>query len=93
MTRSGWGVYLRNIALSSLVMVLLFAAVYQLLNQQLTLPQSVLLSFQSFISSFLGDWSVYNLSATMTTLITLESYLGVLFITVFVGAYIRKLLR
>lgn len=54
-----------------------------------------MLSLQSFFSSFYGQWSAPEPPATglLSVLVTLESMIGVLFVTVLVGAYIRKLLR
>ena len=52
-----------------------------------------MLSVQSFISSFFGQWPAVDATGRLAILVTLESVIGVLFVTVLVGAYIRKLLR
>jgi hypothetical protein len=92
----GWGVRLRNIVLSSLGVIVAFGLFYWTSYNGITsLFQAFLLSAQSFISSFFGEWHntlKENIdSAGLVT--TVESYIGVLFITVLVGSYIRKLLR
>lgn len=89
----GWGVRLSNIALSSALLILLFSAVYLVVEPTFTLKSALSLSTQSFISSFFGKWNDFDPSGPLSSLVTFESFLGVLFITVFVGSYIRKLLR
>jgi len=88
----GWGVRLSNIALSSIVIILLFAALYYYFDSS-TASISLAMSTQSFISSFFGVWGDYSPDGLIANLVFLESLTGVIFITVFVGAYIRKLLR
>ncbi|MEX0739807.1 MAG: hypothetical protein WD071_10750 [Pseudohongiella sp.] len=89
----GWGVRLRNIALSSLFIVGIFSLVFQALDPGSSFLHSISISTQSFISSFFGDWSDYDPSGKTAAIVTFESFLGLLCTTVFVGAYIRKLLR
>lgn len=90
----GWGVRLTNIGLSSLVVLMLFAGYFFLSSEFLTVGESTLLSLQSFTGAFFGAWNS-DLSSGNGLLfaVALESYIGVLFITTFVGAYVRKLLR
>lgn len=88
----GWGIYLRNILLSAAGLVALFALLYTLMGVG-ALPDMMVLSAQSFISSFFGEWPAYPPVGILSVMITLESMLGVIFITILVGAYIRKLLR
>lgn len=89
----GWGVRLSNIAVSCLCLITLFAAIFTLVDEKIVILKALSLSTQSFISSFFGKWEDYQPDGLLTNLVTFESVLGVLFITVFVGAYIRKLLR
>lgn len=89
----GWGVRLQNIAISSFILILLFALVYFTLEPNLSLSNSISLSIQAFISSFFGKWSDYDPGGIISAIVTLESIFGVFFITVFIGAYVRKLLR
>jgi len=87
----GWGVRLSNVALSSLLLMVAFSVIY--FHFTGSLFESISLSVQSFISSFFGEWTGFKPYDLISSIVTLESSLGVLFITVFVGAYIRKLLR
>ncbi|MCG9723649.1 hypothetical protein, partial [Shewanella sp. Isolate7] len=89
----GWGVRLSNIAMSSILLIIAFALLYSTTDQSLTIFKSLSLSAQSFISSFFGKWDNYDPDGTLANIVTFESFLGVIFITVFIGAYIRKLLR
>ena len=88
----GWGIHLWNILLSAVVLILVFALFYTYMGTGAFL-EMILLSAQSFISSFFGQWPNYPPTGVLSILITLESMLGVVFITVLVGAYIRKMLR
>lgn len=88
----GWGIRLRNVVLSAAAVVLGFALVYVLMGKGSWL-EAGLLSAQAFISSFFGNWPDYAATGALSVLVTLESAIGVLFITVLIGAYIRKLLR
>jgi len=89
----GWGVRLQNIGISSAILITIFAIIYSLLDNKLSLIKAFALSTQSFISSFFGKLTTYQPSNLITGIVTLESIIGILFITVFIGAYIRKLLR
>ncbi|MDX1597595.1 MAG: hypothetical protein R3295_02945 [Marinobacter sp.] len=89
----GWGIRFRNILAAALMISILFAAAFMAVG--IRTGEAVMLSLQSFISSFYGQWSEPEPAATglLSVLVTLESMIGVLFVTVLVGAYIRKLLR
>ncbi|WP_440054660.1 hypothetical protein ACSLBF_00295 [Pseudoalteromonas sp. T1lg65] len=90
----GWGVRLKNIVFSSLLLIICFAVWFSCLTDvKHSLHQSLILSAQSFISSFFGKWQDIEPHGVLGMLVTLESMLGIIFITVLVGAYIRKLLR
>lgn len=89
----GWGVRLTNLAIFSLLLILTFALGFDSLLNELSFSQAIALSFQSFISSFFGEWQSFNSVGLITTIVTIESIIGILFITIFIGAYIRKLLR
>jgi len=89
----GWGVRLSNIAISSILLIMFFAFGYLLIEPKATIFTAFALSIQSFISSFFGAWKGYDPDGMIANIVTLESFIGVLFITVFIGAYIRKLLR
>ncbi|RVT45473.1 hypothetical protein EMM73_13490 [Rheinheimera sediminis] len=90
----GWGVRISNIALSSVMVILLFAALYFLSPNALSVKESCLLSIQSFSGAFFGSWATtLDSKNDLLFLVALQSYVGVFFITTFVGAYIRKLLR
>lgn len=88
----GWGIYLRNIIISAIGFIILFAFLFLALGTG-ELPEMLVLSSQSFISSFFGRWPDYSPTGILSILITLESFLGVVFVTALVGCYIRKLLR
>ncbi|MBA2778743.1 hypothetical protein [Billgrantia kenyensis] len=87
----GWGIRLRNIIASAFMLICLFATLYSIV--QLDLPESAMLSIQAFIGIFFGHWPEYPVIGSLSFLVTLQSMTGVLFVTVLVGAYIRKLLR
>ncbi|WP_372964152.1 hypothetical protein [Marinobacter sp.] len=87
----GWGLRFRNILTSAILLVTLFAIAYGLSG--FAPAEALMLSVQSFISSFFGQWPETLATAPLAILVTLESAVGVLFVTVLVGAYIRKLLR
>ena len=89
----GWGVRLSNILLSSMIVILCFTFVYFAIEPKESISTYFALSTQSFISSFFGKWQDYQPNGLLANFVTFESYIGILFITVFVGAYIRKLLR
>lgn len=87
----GWGIRLRNVLMSALVITQLFALIYVLLGFRLN--EAIMLSMQASISSFFGVWPETPATGVLSIIVTLESMIGVLFVTVLVGAYIRKLLR
>ncbi len=89
----GWGVRLSNIAISSMIVVLLFSGVITISDPKITFLKTLSLSTQSFISSFFGKWDDYLPEGMLSDIVIFESIVGVIFITVFVGAYLRKLLR
>jgi len=89
----GWGVRLRNIAISSTAIILLFVALFKLCQPDMSWLASFALSIQGFTGNFFGKWPDYEPSGLIAALTVLESVLGIVFITVFIGAYIRKLLR
>ncbi|MGF2686785.1 hypothetical protein ACQUWM_09825 [Marinobacter sp. DUT-3] len=89
----GWGIRLRNVLATALMVSVIFSLLYMAIG--VGSGEAVMLSLQSFISSFFGQWSEPAPPATglLSILVTLESMIGVLLVTVLVGAYIRKLLR
>lgn len=87
----GWGVRLTNIALSAFIIVLSFSFIY--LSAGADLVGASLLSIQSFTAAFFGEWETLSKSRAVIIATTLQSVLGIVFVTVFIGAYIRKLLR
>ena len=89
----GWGVRLSNIAISSLIVILIFSGVIMISAPKIVFLKALSLSTQSFISSFFGKWDDYPPEGMLSGIVTFESIVGVIFITVFVGAYLRKLLR
>ncbi|MCQ8878793.1 hypothetical protein NQT69_12345 [Pseudoalteromonas shioyasakiensis] len=89
----GWGVRLTNITLSSLIVILLFSAIYFFIEPKMGVLASISLSSQSFLGSFFGKWIDFKPDSLVTSIVTFETAIGILFITVFIGAYIRKLLR
>ena len=87
----GWGIYLRNIVISALLVVVMFAIGFVSLG--LSLGDAVMLSAQAFVASIFGDWPPFSPTGLVSMVATAESFVGILYITVIVGAYIRKLLR
>ena len=88
----GWGIYLRNIILSVMGLIILFALLFTAMGIG-NLSEMLILSSQSFIGSFFGRWPDYSPTGILSVLITLESLFGVILVTALVGCYIRKLLR
>ena len=88
----GWGIYLRNIILSAMCLIVLFALLYMAIGIG-NLSEMLVLSSQSFIGSFFGRWPDYSPTGVLSILITLESLFGLVLVTALVGCYIRKLLR
>jgi len=105
----GWGVNLWHILGSTLLTVLLFSIVYQFLFAQnpdlsikydevmvpasdISYPRTLFLSLQTTFSAFLGDWAPIG-SGQIKVWMTINSILGVLFVTFLVAAFGRKMLR
>jgi hypothetical protein len=105
----GWGVNLKRLGWSTLLMVSAFALTYFLifrfnpeleikwdgnkeLAHTLSFAKVFTLTLQTTFGAFFGDWSPVG-NNVIKFLMTLNTALGVLFITFFVGAYGRKMLR
>jgi len=92
----GWGVRLTNILISSLIIMVLFFCIYLSIDG-LTLMTSLTLAIQSFFGILLDpifetqDTKLFTQAVNWW--VTAESVLGIFFITVLVGAYVRKMLR
>ncbi len=89
----GWGVRLQNILVSVVMMILLFFIIYhQLFNfEELNALQ---LSIQATFLAFFGNIKPEVLAGShLSWVVLVQSVMGVIFVTVFVGAYVRKLLR
>ncbi|MDI4654293.1 MULTISPECIES: hypothetical protein [Pseudoalteromonas] len=89
----GWGVRLTNIAISSILTILFYSFIYYCIEPKIKAFSPLSLSFQSFLGSFFGKWLDFEPDGLLASIVTLETATGVLLITVFIGAYIRKLLR
>jgi hypothetical protein len=89
----GWGVRLSNIAIFSKIVVLLFSGVIMISDSKKNFLKALSLSTQGFICSFFGKWDDYPPGGMLLGIVTFESIVGVISITAFVGAYLRKLLR
>lgn len=89
----GWGVRLQNILISSLIFVLIYTCLYT--QFFLMYPIDALqLSLQSMFMAFFGEIEPKVLAGSALSWYVLsESIIGIIFVTVFVGAYVRKLLR
>lgn len=89
----GWGIRLRNVLATALMVVVVFSILFVLAG--LPSSEAMMLSLQSFISILYGQWSVPDPPATglLSVMVTAEAMIGVLLVTVLIGAYIRKLLR
>ena len=89
----GWGIRLRNVLCTALLVIGIFAFAFALTG--FPSSEALMLSLQSFISILFGEWSLPVPSATswLSLMVTMESMIGVLLVTVLIGAYIRKLLR
>lgn len=105
----GWGVDLRIILRSTAYMILLFSLVYQIMffiNPGLTISwdgdlikamnidvvKTVILALQTTFSAVLGDWAPIG-AGWIKIPMTINSVLGIFFVTFLVGAYGRKMLR
>lgn len=94
----GWGVRLTNILISSLFIMVLFYVIYICIG--MTPMTSLTVTIQSFFGILLdpifeiGDISNnQKFTQEVNWWVTAESVLGIFFITVLVGAYVRKMLR
>jgi hypothetical protein len=94
----GWGVRLTNILMSSLFIMLLFYVIYIWIG--MTPMTSLTVTIQSFFGILLDP--IFEIGAISNNQVftqevnwwvTAESVLGIFFITVLVGAYVRKMLR
>lgn len=89
----GWGVRLSNILCAVVGIMLLCAAGYILLHD-MTWGRAASYSVETFFKALRGSWQVPEVPLSAFNLLSAaESILGVLFITVLIGAYMRKLLR
>jgi len=89
----GWGVRLQNILVSVVMMTLLFLIVYHQAFEFEELD-ALQLSLQATFLAFFGSIKPEVLAGEgLSWVVLLQSVLGVIFVTVFVGAYVRKLLR
>lgn len=105
----GWGVNLYHILVSTVVMVFIFSFIYQYIFSQnpdlsikydevmvsatdISYPKTWFLSLQTTFSAFLGDWAPIG-SGPIKAWMTINSILGVLFVTFLVAAFGRKMLR
>lgn len=91
----GWGVRLRNIMLFTLVLVLGYGVLFWGVQKEIGAGDALMLSLQAMFLAFFGEWPVFARppSDALGWLVVSESVLGVIVVTVFVGAYIRKFLR
>lgn len=97
----GWGVRLTNIVVSSFALMLTFFVIY--VSYGMDPMASIAVTIQGFFGVLLDpvitEWTSaqheHGVSGVdiPSWLLTLESILGVLFITVLIGAYVRKMLR
>jgi len=94
----GWGVRLTNILMSSLAIMLLFYFIYIWIG--MTPMTALTVAIQSFFGILLDP--IFEIGAISNNQeftqevnwwVTAESVLGIFFITVLVGAYVRKMLR
>ncbi|MCK5080155.1 MAG: hypothetical protein KAR09_09430, partial [Bacteroidales bacterium] len=102
----GWGVDLLVILRSTGWIILLFAAIYNvmfLINPELSIqwdeqtytPDFILscvLALQTTFSAVLGDWAPIG-SGSIKIPMTINAVMGVFFVTFMIGAYGRKMLR
>ncbi len=90
----GWGVRLQNILITVSLLILVFAALYHMYFPNFDRWASLQLSIQSMFMAFFGAITPQvTANSALSWLVLCESVLGVVFITVFVGAYVRRLLR
>lgn len=90
----GWGVRLQNILISVLLVLVTYAVIYHLYFPSLEILEAFQLSTQSMFMAFFGEMVPKVIAGSaLSWLVLTESVLGIIFVTVFVGAYVRKLLR
>lgn len=94
----GWGIRLTNILISSLLIMALFFGIYMSIG--MTAMTSLTVTIQSFFGILLDPlFEVSTISnkqeftQEINWLITTESIIGIFFVAVIVGAYVRKMLR
>lgn len=92
----GWGVRLTNILMSSLLIMILFFGIYIWIGMTLMTASTV--AIQSFFGILLDpifekELFMQEFTQGVNWWVTAESILGIFFITVLVGAYVRKMLR
>jgi len=89
----GWGVRLQNILLSGAVLMVMYSILYANIFSMRPMG-AVQLSLQSMFMAFFGEIEPKIFAgSSLSWLVLSESVLGIIFVTVFVGAYVRKLLR
>jgi hypothetical protein len=89
----GWGVRLQNILVSVVMMILLFTIIYHQVFQFEEL-NALQLSIQATFLAFFGSIKPEVMAGEpLSWVVLLQSVFGVISVTVFVGAYVRKLLR
>jgi len=89
----GWGVRLQNILVSVVMMNLLFFIAYHQFFQFEEL-NALQLSIQATFLAFFGNITPEVAAGSyLSWVVLVQSVMGVVFVTVFVGAYVRKLLR
>lgn len=89
----GWGVRLTNIIFTIIVLNFIFSVLYKLISPNISWFESITMSFQSFINAIYGAWPEDTPTSLINWLKTGESFIGIFVITIFVGAYLRKMLR
>jgi len=88
----GWGVRLWNVLNTCVLIIFVYAMIYATISDY-DLTKSMILSFQAFFNVIFGEWDKLPPIAGLPIVFVSEAILGVLFITVLIGAYMRKLLR
>ncbi len=89
----GWGVRLQNILVSVVMMILLFFIAYHQFfkfEELNALQLSVQATFLAFFGNITPEVAA---GSNLSWVVLVQSVMGVIFVTVFVGAYVRKLLR
>ncbi len=94
----GWGVRLWNVLFTATTIVGVYAVVY-ILCSDMGVKKAVLFSVESFFfGAILSDWAVVikgveNPLSHIAVISMSEGAVGILLVTLLVGAYMRKLLR